>query len=66
MEMNAIQTMMLNLNTQNLTRLQVNQSVYHVMITVLMVWQDLIQTWMERLDSVQDMQIGDVSQRILH
>ena len=60
-EIDAIQKMMLNLSTQKLTRSQVNQSVYRAMITVLMVAQDLTRTWMERLESAQDMQIGVVS-----
>ena len=65
-EIVAMQTMMLNLSTQDLMTSQVNQSVYHAMITAPMVEQDRTRTWMERLENAQDMQIGDVSQRILH
>ena len=60
-EIVAMKTMMLNLNTQDLMRSQVNQSVYPAMITAPMVVQDLIQTWMERLENAPDMQIGVVS-----
>ena len=43
-EIVAMQTMMLNLSTQNLTKSQVSQSVYHAMITAPMVPRGLTQT----------------------